>query len=366
MPTKPRLITTVSAILIVAVLAIVGAVTKAQMNQSHTQIILNLLNGQQYFGVPHVYEGVNYGLPTKLWPVYYGLNNASQYWIQGNITSSQPVLELVPARGVAASAMFWSEYYSGVVKVTMIGTYSKGASLVGDGLRVYLFIKPTMWSISPNYNYSSLYGNLQSSTPYIVVWWNPLWQFWYKQSGATGQWNVWIESNPNGNNPNVGPYPSPNLGKNYVGWDGIGTGYFEPNPGDWINVTVTYDSSNNTLSGVAVDLNHTGWEASFTLNLTGYYTPPSSGNYVFGVGALAISHYANWALLYVAITGNIVATTSSASVSSSLVTTSTASSMTTNAKLTPSAVLTWVTAAVVVIVVVVLIVALLMGRRSRQ
>ncbi len=92
--------------LIVAVLAIVGAVTKAQMNQSHTQIILNLLNGQQYFGVPHVYEGVNYGLPTKLWPVYYGLNNASQYWIQGNITSSQPVLELVPARGVAASAMF--------------------------------------------------------------------------------------------------------------------------------------------------------------------------------------------------------------------------------------------------------------------
>jgi len=87
---------------------------------------------------------------------------------------------------------------------------------------------------------------------------------------------------------------------------GIGTGAFEPEPGDWINVTVTYDPSTNTLGGVAYDMNHTGWETSFTLNLTGYYTPPGNGTYVFGVGtSISNVHYVNWALLYVAMMGNV-------------------------------------------------------------
>ena len=144
----------------------------------------------------------------------------------------------------------------------------------------------------------------QSSTPYIVVQWDPDWQAGYWRPGATGQWNVWIVSNPNGTNPIVAPSPSPNLDHEYAGWGGIGTGAFLPIPGDWINITVTYNPSNNTLSGVAVDLNHTGWvEANFTVNLNGYWTPPSSGNYVFGVGA-ATGYIigANWALLYVATT----------------------------------------------------------------
>jgi len=62
--TKTRLIIVASAILIVAVLVIVGAVTKAQTSQTNTQVILNLVNGQQYFGVPHVYQGDNDGSPT--------------------------------------------------------------------------------------------------------------------------------------------------------------------------------------------------------------------------------------------------------------------------------------------------------------
>jgi hypothetical protein len=80
MHAKPRPITAVSAVLLVAVLVIVSAVTKAQ--QPYTQVILNLLNGQQYFGVPHVYQGDNNGAPTNKWPVYYGPNNASSYWSQ--------------------------------------------------------------------------------------------------------------------------------------------------------------------------------------------------------------------------------------------------------------------------------------------
>jgi hypothetical protein len=47
-------------------------------------------------------------------------------------------------------------------------------------------------------------------------------------------------------------------------------------------------------------MNHTGWKASFTLYLDGYYKPPSSGTYVFGVGANGPA--ANVALLYMAMT----------------------------------------------------------------
>ena len=126
----------------------------------------------------------------------------------------------------------------------------------------------------------------QSSTPYLIVQCNP-----FLRPGLvySGQWNVVILSNINGTNPSV-----------VAGWSGIGTGFIHPNPGDRINITVTYDPSTNTLRGVATNLN-TGQSASFTLNLGHYFTPPSSGNYVFGTGAGTGLGYANWALLYVAM-----------------------------------------------------------------
>ncbi len=292
------------------------------------QVVLNLLNGQQYFGVPHVYQGDNDGSPTNSWPVYYGPSNASSYWSHAGISSDQPVLELVPQTpGWASGAMFWSETYSGgLVKITIIGTQTA----MGNGFIIYLFLKPTKWAVSPQYNYTIPYNSTagegwliyapsypsrveadvtypQSSTPYIVVQWDPIWQFaGYTQSGATGQWNVWIVSNPSGNNASITPNPSPNLsgyssiGAPYAGWDGIGTGAFQPNPGDRINITVTYNPNTNTLTGIAIDLN-TGQSANFTLNLGNYYTPPTSGNYVFGVGATG----PHWALLYVAMIGNV-------------------------------------------------------------
>jgi hypothetical protein len=287
--------------------------------------------------------------------VYYGPSNASQYWSHAGISSNQPVLELAPAvQTWYAGAMFWSETYSGgLVKITIIGTHTATFSPAADGFVIYLFLTPTMWGISSQYNYSISYvstGGLgwinegypspaegdviypQSSTPYIVVQWDPYWQ-----SSTTGQWNVWIVSNPSGNNASVTPSPSPNLGSGYAGWDGIGTGAFQPNPGDRINITVTYDPSTNTLTGIAYDINTTQ-SANFTLNLNGYYTPPTSGNYVFGVGG-AGAMGGHWALLYVA--------------------------MTTSIKPIPSALPTWIIA-VVVIVVVVLIVALLMIKRRKR
>ncbi|MFP3241129.1 MAG: hypothetical protein RXQ94_08355, partial [Caldivirga sp.] len=325
MSTKTRLIIVASAILIVTMLVIVGVTTKAQASQTNAQVvILNLLNGQQYFGAPHIYQGDYYGAPATPWPVYLGPNNASIYWSQAGISSDQPVLVLVPSPETGG-AMFWSEtYIGGLVKITIIGTFSSGEppGQFAHGFEIYLFLNPTMWDISPAYNHSIPYNSTagegwyhsspppsypspaegdvilpQSSMQYIVVQWDPYWQ-----GSTTGQWNVWIVSNPSGNNASVTPSPSPNLGSGYAGWGGIGTGAFQPNPGDRINITVTYDPSTNTLTGIAIDLN-TGQSANFTLNLNGYWTPPSSGNYVFGVGASTGSFsYANWALLYVATT----------------------------------------------------------------
>ncbi|MFP3297271.1 MAG: hypothetical protein RXN78_06755, partial [Vulcanisaeta sp.] len=96
MLSKSRLIVVVSMMLLIA-LALISITTTAQSGATPsqyytTQVILNLENGQQYFGAPHVYQGDNYGTPTSQWPVYYGPSNASQYWSLAGISSDQPVL----------------------------------------------------------------------------------------------------------------------------------------------------------------------------------------------------------------------------------------------------------------------------------
>jgi len=54
----------------VAALVIMSAPVKAQVGQD-AQIILDLLNGQQYFGVPHVYMGCIFDNITTRRPPYY-------------------------------------------------------------------------------------------------------------------------------------------------------------------------------------------------------------------------------------------------------------------------------------------------------
>ncbi|WP_218261168.1 L-type lectin family protein [Saccharolobus shibatae] len=149
--------------------------------------------------------------------------------------------------------------------------------------------------------YSAVSGLLilpQSSNEYLVIEWDPWWQTGAFYNGASGQWNVWIVSNPNGSQATVNPTPSPTLGRGYHGWDGIGSGYFSPGSGDYIYIKVTYDPSTNTLTGIAIDLN-TSEEANFTLNLNGYYNPPPKGVNVFGIGAATGGNMANWGVLYV-------------------------------------------------------------------
>jgi len=286
--------------------------------------VMNLLNGQNAIYVPHVYQGDYQGSSTSSWPIYYGPSTASQYWSPLSSSINQPVLNMVlSSYSWSSGAMFWqSSYGRGSLTITMVGVYSYNGTpptswvypYVGDGYIVYLFLKPS-WSISPQYNYSVPYvasnpntqviaplqGDVmfpQSASTYIVVEWNSLWQYAYTTTGATGQWDVWLAVNPYDSTAYVSPYPSPNIGYPYAGWDGIGTGAFQPRPGDYICITVTYNPSTNTLSGVAYDMN-TGWSASFTLNLSGYFTPPGSGNYVFGVAGTNGAGQANWAVVYV-------------------------------------------------------------------
>lgn len=300
-----------------------------------TANVMNLLNGVTQFYVPHIYQGDYQGNPTNKWPILIIKNKPSSYWPVGNI--KQPILELVPISSsngkgngnnqirLAAGTMFWSEQYNGGnVTIKLIGIYSGGSSPPGDGFDIYLFVNPWNWNVTSPYNYSVPYvasdfnngpngttnfspvqgdiilpyANPVLGSPYIMVQWNPFWQTSYNASNASGQFNIWIINYYSHKFLNVSPYPS-NLGYSYAGLDGYGSGYFAPNPGDYICVTVTYVSKTNTLYASAVDLN-TGQIATAQVKLSGYFMPPNSGNYVFGVGgSTATVDYANWGIVLI-------------------------------------------------------------------
>jgi hypothetical protein len=118
--------------------------------------------------------------------------------------------------------VFWDETYGGgSLTVTLLGTFSNGQppGQFADGFDIFLFLKPTMWSVSPQYNYSISYISTsrlqgvkvylggdeiipQGSTPYLIVQWDPFLEPVYHVSG---QWNVVILSDINGINPRLLP-----------------------------------------------------------------------------------------------------------------------------------------------------------------
>jgi hypothetical protein len=92
----------VGSVILVVILVIIGASTKAQTSQANTRVILNLLNGQQYFGAPHIYQGDKNGAPTSQWPVYYGPSTLLPHALVGRgqgagvlrTINGKPVLEV--------------------------------------------------------------------------------------------------------------------------------------------------------------------------------------------------------------------------------------------------------------------------------
>ena len=272
MHTKPRPIAAVSAILLVTALVIVSATAKAQASQN-AQIILNLLNGQQYFGVPHVYIGYTFlGNVTTQWPAYYSPSNASQYWSLAGISSDQPVLELFNG-GSGSGVMYWPTHYDGGnITMSFTMTYTLNASFYPGPVSVYLFIKPLGWDIAPMYNFSipnarpSPIASLifppvpmtpQSATSYLIITWSP--------GNRIKQWAVAVVNT--------------SLSLAYLG----GNGSAEPKPGDMLDIVITYDPNTNIIHGTVRDLN-TSEVSMFTAGLDGNFTPPSPGYYVFGIG----------------------------------------------------------------------------------
>lgn len=149
------------------------------MTATTNVIILNLAPQSQVWAVPHVYQGDYDGNPTSNWPTYVVLS------------SGQPVLMMIPYQPSTAGVMFWEGYYGGgSISITLIGTYTISSTpTFGDGFEVYLFLKPSTWSISPQFNYSIPYvaspakippsspaqGDLilpQSSSTYIMAQWD--------------------------------------------------------------------------------------------------------------------------------------------------------------------------------------------------
>ncbi|WP_054856559.1 hypothetical protein [Vulcanisaeta sp. JCM 16159] len=289
-------------------LVILVHVTYAQSICSNGETVMYLTSAEQVWCIPHVYQGDNGGQPVNNYPVYYGPSNASLYWSLAGISSNQPILELVPSQTGSAGAMFWSGYYNGSnVTIMLVGTYTTGTiGSVADGFEIYLFIKPSGWStINPASNYSIPYATNDNSysvqgevifpyampnAKYIVVQWDPWWSY---GSGLTpqGDWNVWIGVGNGNSTPGITDVI-----------DGVGSGAFEPNPGDLIRVTVIYNPYNNTVSGYAEDLN-TGQIASFSYSLNGNFTPPSPGQYTFGIAGNTGGSYANWGLINVTTGG---------------------------------------------------------------
>ena len=203
-------------------------------------------------------------------------------------------------------AVFWQSYFNDTQVVTIEisgGVNVSSVSTPGDGFVFYLFLNPSNWGIEPQYNHtmiphyptnldiSPVMGKVlfpQSKTPYIVVQWDPVWQNTHREVGKVGQWNVWI----------VGPD-----GRIIKAWNGIGVGslnstiilsYRSP-----LYITVSYDPRSNTLFGLTWTLSELTWSihiSFFALKLDGNFKPPSSGNYIFGVGAATGLHRGKWYL----------------------------------------------------------------------
>ena len=258
-------------------------------------VVMSLSTSQEVWNVVHIYQGIYNNQPTTSYPSLTTINN-------------NPYLLLTATYG-SSGVMYWCASYTsgGTVTITLYGTYTVSAG-VADGFYVEFFIQPNGWSISSQYNWSIPYitstSNFKvvynpgalwsgiiifpySNNPYLVVQWDPYFTY---RSGLSGDWNVWVVSS------------SSSSGAYGYWWAGEGSGGFTPNAGDTLVMTVTYNPATNTVSGTLKDLN-TGQVSSFSLSLNGYFTPPTSGQYIFGIGGATGGHYANWATNYVSFQG---------------------------------------------------------------
>ena len=235
---------------------------------------------ETWWGIPHVYQGLtNIGgefKSTNQWPRYHGL---LLEFTNGNYT---------------AGAVFWRGNYSGssYIEISILATYTTGSP--SGGFEFYLFLEPKTWSVYDKCNYSIPFEVSRYYHPYpavvilprgivkhfIVVQWV---SSCYR---GMGQWSVLVEN-----------------GTTASRWLYVGSGCVGPHPGDYLNLTVSYNATANELNGTIVDLSTRANSSLFTLKLGGNYTAPVRGNYTFGVGAFTLAPGANWGVTEVVMVG---------------------------------------------------------------
>ncbi|MCY0860585.1 MAG: hypothetical protein OWQ54_09165 [Sulfolobaceae archaeon] len=269
--------------------------------------ILNLFDGQSVFGYI-LYQGYLLGEPTNSYPALKSL----QFLIP------QPYLMFQTAQFFVSGLVITNEprYNGNSITVQVIGTFSEGYYPYADGFTIGLFLTPgkgkysySNFSIPYYYGHGSVnrsfpqlggFGPVSpiqgalifpySTTPYLIVQWDPYWQTGYKGYGG-GQFNVFIVS-----------YSSPNKPPEVINYTattgytiGIGNGVFQPSPYDLICFRVTY-FSNGTIIAKVIDLN-TGQSDSLVINIPTSLFQPSPGSYwTFVEGSTGV-YYANWGII---------------------------------------------------------------------
>ena len=264
----------------------------------------------------YIYEAFslssNYSLPDAF-PDYikYYPANSTQYWNLG-----LPVLQLADRMQNGTSTegiVFWVQNYTDnrSFSIVAIGTYSDSWFFGGHGLSFYLFLNPDkyQWCISPLYNSSNRFlgfskgyeipggsggvlGFPASQGKYIVVSWDPGWATYELELGGVraphgnGMWDLFIINNANGVYPQI---QTLDLGN--------GSGLWIPQPNDFIIINVTYDPLTDMLYGFAYDYN-TSETSIFEVNLANVFTPPKTGNYIFGIASGNGWLQANWGIIY--------------------------------------------------------------------
>lgn len=240
---------------------------------------------------------------------------SKEYW--GNLSYNLGVLQLTHVTKGPGAIMSNTDrlyYTGGNYTVLLIGTYSRAPGFGGlsDGYSVALFFTPPRPPINGSINYTQLAINVgmmnwpfhnsggiyypYSTTPYIVVQWEPLWNC-YRDSWTTGEFNVWVV------------HPSPN-GTVYVNnitllVGGGGNGFIQNiSPGDLIEMMVTYDGYDNTIYATVTNLN-TSSTIDLTLPLYSNFTVPRNGYYWIEVNANPGFDGSNWAIVYLSVFNNV-------------------------------------------------------------
>ena len=234
------------------------------------------LNGI-WFNTKNIY------IPQVIGPLSF--ENLSSNYVDINL--SIPVLQLSSSNvQYGGGEVLWNETYMANQNISMeyIATYTAQDLGEGGGLDFYLFINPDQWNVSSSWNSSALFPQQyivscniwqpllflpKSTSPYLILSW------------SSNGWNLFYNYN---NNTKI--------------IDAISSSQsFSAQPGDFILFNIKYVPYIDTLYVIAYNYN-TSQEETSVFDLNNIFSPPDSGNYVFGIASFNHGVASNWGIIY--------------------------------------------------------------------